>query len=41
MSEDAIAYWSEKLQAMSESKEWQAEVTRNGWQAEYRTFKIK
>ncbi|MEQ6854847.1 tripartite tricarboxylate transporter substrate binding protein [Lysinibacillus capsici] len=36
MSEDAIAYWSEKLQAMSESKEWQAEVTRNGWQAEYR-----
>ncbi|WP_336636794.1 tripartite tricarboxylate transporter substrate binding protein [Lysinibacillus fusiformis] len=36
MSEDAVTYWSEKLQAMSESEEWQAEVTRNGWQAEYR-----
>ncbi|KOS69628.1 transporter [Lysinibacillus contaminans] len=36
MSEDAVAYWSEKLQAMSETDEWKAEVERNGWQSEYR-----
>ncbi|MFJ7735804.1 tripartite tricarboxylate transporter substrate binding protein [Lysinibacillus sp. NPDC097287] len=36
MSEDAVAYWSEKLQAMVETDEWKAEVERNGWQSEYR-----
>ncbi len=36
MSKDAVTYWSEKLQAMAESEEWQTEVSRNGWQAEYR-----
>jgi len=36
MSEDAFAYWSEKLQAMVETDEWKSEVERNGWQSEYR-----
>ncbi|MEG0261264.1 MAG: tripartite tricarboxylate transporter substrate binding protein, partial [Lysinibacillus sp.] len=36
MSDEAVSYWSEKLQAMAETDEWQAEVTRNGWQSEYR-----
>ncbi|MGE6516750.1 tripartite tricarboxylate transporter substrate binding protein [Lysinibacillus sphaericus] len=36
MSEDALTYWSEKLQAMVETDEWKSEVERNGWQSEYR-----
>lgn len=36
MSQDAVAYWSEKLQAMVETDEWKSEVERNGWQSEYR-----
>ncbi|MET4559362.1 putative tricarboxylic transport membrane protein [Lysinibacillus parviboronicapiens] len=36
MSDDAVAYWSEKLQAMVETDEWKSEVERNGWQSEYR-----
>lgn len=36
MSEDAVDYWSEKLKNMSETEEWKEELTRNGWQSDYK-----
>ncbi|QEY21951.1 tripartite tricarboxylate transporter substrate binding protein [Psychrobacillus sp. AK 1817] len=36
MSEGAVTYWSEKLEKMTETDEWKAELERNGWASEYR-----
>lgn len=36
MSDDAVKYWSEKLDELVETDEWKAELERNGWQSEYR-----
>lgn len=36
MSDDAVKYWSEKLDELVETDEWKAELDRNGWQSEYR-----
>lgn len=36
MSDDAVKYWSEKLDKLVETDEWKTELERNGWQSEYR-----
>lgn len=36
MSVTAYDYWSEKLEKMVESDEWNAELVKNGWESEYR-----
>ncbi|HZG86120.1 tripartite tricarboxylate transporter substrate binding protein [Paenibacillus sp.] len=36
MSEGAKAYWTEKLQALSASDAWKAELAANGWASEYK-----
>ncbi|WP_019413240.1 tripartite tricarboxylate transporter substrate binding protein [Paenisporosarcina sp. TG20] len=36
MSDDAVKFWSEKLDELVETDEWKAEIERNGWQSEYR-----
>lgn len=36
MTDSAYKYWSEKLEEMSASEEWQQELEQNGWQSEYK-----
>lgn len=36
MSDSAYKYWSEKIEEMSGSEEWQQELEQNGWQSEYK-----
>ncbi len=36
MSDTAYSYWQEKLEEMSNSEEWKAELEKNGWQSEYK-----
>ena len=36
MSDDALKYWSEKIEKMVETEEWKAELEKNGWASEYR-----
>lgn len=39
MSDAAFDYWSDKLEKMSETDEWKAELEKNGWESEYRNSK--
>ncbi len=39
MSDSAFNYWNEKLKKMVETDEWKAELTKNGWESEYRNSK--
>jgi putative tricarboxylic transport membrane protein len=36
MPEEALAYWEEKLTALSENEAWQTELKTNGWESEYK-----
>ncbi|MEW9669573.1 tripartite tricarboxylate transporter substrate binding protein [Ammoniphilus sp. 3BR4] len=36
MSADALAYWQEKLKALSESEGWKNELQANGWESEFK-----
>ncbi|WP_172369538.1 Bug family tripartite tricarboxylate transporter substrate binding protein [Sporosarcina jiandibaonis] len=39
MSDAAFDYWSEKLEEMTKTDEWKAELEKNGWESEYRNSK--
>ncbi|MET3728479.1 putative tricarboxylic transport membrane protein [Fictibacillus halophilus] len=39
MSDRAVAYWDKTLKKLNESKEWQDELERNGWEAEFKDGK--
>ncbi|WP_416731692.1 Bug family tripartite tricarboxylate transporter substrate binding protein [Fictibacillus sp. JL2B1089] len=39
MSDSAVAYWDKTLKKLNESKEWQDELERNGWAAEFKDGK--
>ncbi|RXT13720.1 tripartite tricarboxylate transporter substrate binding protein [Ammoniphilus sp. CFH 90114] len=36
MPEEALAYWQEKLKALSENEAWKKELEANGWASEYK-----
>lgn len=36
MSAEAKAYWDEKLKALNDTAEWEAELSNNGWEKEFR-----
>jgi len=36
MSDDAKAFWSEKLKALSDNAAWKAELQANGWESDYK-----
>ncbi|MGF9906330.1 Bug family tripartite tricarboxylate transporter substrate binding protein [Brevibacillus porteri] len=37
MTPDAVAYWEQKLKAMTETPEWKAELEANGWDDGYKS----
>jgi putative tricarboxylic transport membrane protein len=39
MSDSAVAYWDKTLKKLNESKEWQEELARNGWESEFKDGK--
>lgn len=39
MSDSAVAYWDKTLKKLNESKEWQDELERNGWESEFKDGK--
>jgi putative tricarboxylic transport membrane protein len=39
MSDAAFDYWSEKLEEMTKTDEWKAELEKNGWESEFRNSK--
>ncbi|MGA4720000.1 Bug family tripartite tricarboxylate transporter substrate binding protein [Fictibacillus nanhaiensis] len=39
MSDSAVAYWDKTLKKLNESKEWQEELERNGWESEFKDGK--
>ncbi|MDM5316241.1 tripartite tricarboxylate transporter substrate binding protein [Fictibacillus sp. b24] len=39
MSDSAKSYWDSTLKKLNESKEWQAELERNGWESEFKDGK--
>ncbi|MQR96273.1 Bug family tripartite tricarboxylate transporter substrate binding protein [Fictibacillus phosphorivorans] len=39
MSDSAVAYWEKTLKKLNESKEWQDELERNGWESEFKNSK--
>ncbi len=39
MSDSAVSYWDKTLKKLNESKEWQDELERNGWESEFKDGK--
>ncbi len=36
MSEDALKFWEDKIQALNDTPEWEKELQANGWEKEYK-----